>query len=112
MPGPGFLCFVSSCGSREITVGLDVAGRLEQKKPSHGSASSAGGELVTYHRKDFVRETVLVVRGRVYTRYGDFVPGFEGPIRHNVRPDGELNDIRKESYSESTLLLVVKIVSH
>lgn len=98
MPGPGFLCFVSSCGPREITVGLDVACRLEQKKPSHSPASSAGGELVTFHRKHFVRQAVLVVRGCVDTRYGDFVPGFEGPIRHNVRPDGELNDIRKEFY--------------
>ena len=67
-----------------------MARRLEQKKPGHGSASSAGGELVTFHRKDFVRETVLVMRGCVYTRYGDSVPGFERPIRHNVRPDGEL----------------------
>lgn len=74
-----------------------MAGRLEQQKPRHGSASSARGELVTFYRKHFVRQAVLVVRGCVDTRDGDLVAGFERPIRHNVRPDGELKDIRKGS---------------
>ena len=87
----GFFCLERFCGLGKIAVHINVAGGLSQGESSPASAPPAQGELISLDREDLVRQTMLIVGRRVYARTRDPVSRFEQPIRHNVRPNGELS---------------------